>query len=144
MLWHLSNDSRLSQPAIEIINAVSDCDSTSSRPFATPKSTYNDSRKKSNIGKWSENATDYSFGNKYGNNLFLTAAGASDYYNGILFYRGIVGFYQSSILYGADDAWHMGFDNWSASTGYYTYPWLLCPLYRKIMGNVSPFKIMFI
>ena len=48
-LWHLSNDSGFSQPAIEIENAVSGCDSTSLPPFATMKLAYPDFRKKSNI-----------------------------------------------------------------------------------------------
>jgi uncharacterized protein (TIGR02145 family) len=65
---------------------------------------------------WAVGATNYSTGVKFGNNLFLPAAGGRDDADGVLFGRGYYGFYWSSTELGTDQAWNMYF-----FSGTYTY-----------------------
>ena len=64
-----------------------------------------------NVGIWSISATNYSSGKKFGNNLFLPAAGYKYYNNGALYYRGNNGNYWSSTENVSNDAWILYFSS---------------------------------
>jgi uncharacterized protein (TIGR02145 family) len=62
------------------------------------------------VGTFSNNATNYGAGKKLGNNLMLPAAGRRDYGNGTLYSRGYGGFYWSSTENGSGSAWSLDFN----------------------------------
>ncbi len=66
---------------------------------------------KTNVGTWSISATNYSSGKKFGNNLFLPAAGDRSSGNGALSGRGNYGGYWSSTEYGLFNAWFLNFNS---------------------------------
>ena len=68
-----------------------------------------------NVGTFSNSATNYGAGVKFGNQLMLPAAGFRGFLNGALFSRGISGTYWSSTEYGNILAWSMGFGSSGAS-----------------------------
>ncbi len=68
------------------------------------------------IGTWSESATNYSSGKSFGSNLMLPAAGYRYYFNGTLYRRGINGYYSSSTEDGSSNAWRMSFAAGDAGT----------------------------
>jgi uncharacterized protein (TIGR02145 family) len=69
------------------------------------------------VGAFSDSATNYGAGKKFGDQLMLPAAGYrySDY--GALFDRGSFGFYWSSTEYDNNYAWYLGFNSSDAGTG---------------------------
>jgi uncharacterized protein (TIGR02145 family) len=75
---------------------------------------------KTNVGSFSNSATNYGAGKKFGDQLMLPAAGCRDGNNGALIYRGYYGFYWSSTEYDSNYAWYLGFDSSNAGT-YHSY-----------------------
>ncbi len=73
-----------------------------------------------NVGTWTFSPTNYSSGIKFGNNLFLPAAGFRDDDNGVLKIRGAFGGYWSSTEKGTMEAWFFSFGN-NGSLPYYGY-----------------------
>ena len=68
------------------------------------------------IGTWTDGPTEYGSGRKFGNYLFLPAAGGRIDNNGSLFGRGSLGTYWSSSESGSStNSWRMYFTNSSAS-----------------------------
>jgi uncharacterized protein (TIGR02145 family) len=72
-----------------------------------------------NVGTFSNSATNYGAGKKFGDNLMLPAAGVRDGYNGVLYFRGSNGDYWSSTEYGTGNAWYLYFRSAGAGTDYY-------------------------
>jgi uncharacterized protein (TIGR02145 family) len=66
---------------------------------------------------WSGNATNYTTGLRFGNLLFLPAAGYRVNSNGELLNRGSFGFYWSSTEISSSSAWVLTFFSSSAYTG---------------------------
>jgi uncharacterized protein (TIGR02145 family) len=62
-----------------------------------------------NVGTFSNSATNFSAGTKYGDNLMLPAAGFRISSNGSLFFRGSDGYYWSSTENGTGNAWFLKF-----------------------------------
>jgi uncharacterized protein (TIGR02145 family) len=69
---------------------------------------------------WTSSNTNYTTGKKFGDNLFLPAAGYRNLNDGALFSRGSLGIYWSSSEDGSNLAWRLYFDSGGANT-YYTY-----------------------
>jgi uncharacterized protein (TIGR02145 family) len=69
-----------------------------------------------NVGTFSDNATNYSAGKKFGDNLMLPAAGARRGIDGTLYSRGSYGYYWSSTEYSTSYALYLTFYSASAST----------------------------
>jgi uncharacterized protein (TIGR02145 family) len=65
---------------------------------------------------WTNSATNYSTGRKFGSKLFLPTAGDRYNVNGTLFGRGYHGYYWSSTVNGSLDAWLLYFDSGHAGT----------------------------
>jgi uncharacterized protein (TIGR02145 family) len=59
---------------------------------------------KTNVGTFSNSATNYSAGKKFGNNLMLPASGARTFSDGASYFHGFYGFYWSSTENGAGNA----------------------------------------
>jgi uncharacterized protein (TIGR02145 family) len=76
-----------------------------------------------NVGSFSNSATNYGAGKKFGDQLMLPAAGYRYYYDGALNDRGDFGYYWSSTEDGSDAAWLLYFDSSNAYTysDYRTY-----------------------
>ncbi len=70
----------------------------------------------SDIGTWSDNATNYSSGKSIGSKLMLPAAGYRDGNDGILVYRGSYGNYWSSSELGSSLAWYLNFNSGNVLT----------------------------
>ncbi|MDC8107195.1 hypothetical protein MTQ00_22160 [Chryseobacterium sp. B21-037] len=60
-------------------------------------------------GTWTNSPTNYSSGGKFGNTLFLPAAGSRNNVNGALFSRGNNGYYWSSTQYASAYAYNLNF-----------------------------------
>ncbi len=60
-------------------------------------------------GAWTAGSTNYDTGKKFGNDLFLPAAGLRDNNDGTLYRRGNDGLYWSSTVSGPDSAWFLYF-----------------------------------
>jgi uncharacterized protein (TIGR02145 family) len=72
---------------------------------------------KTNVGTFSNSATNYSAGKKFGDYLMLPAAGFRDYGgNGTLGNRGYLGNYWSSTGIGSSGAWFLFFNVDDATT----------------------------
>jgi hypothetical protein len=63
------------------------------------------------VGTFSNSATNYSAGRKFGDNLILPAAGYRDSFNGELDHRGNRGYYLSSTAYGSSSIWYLYFNS---------------------------------
>jgi uncharacterized protein (TIGR02145 family) len=64
----------------------------------------------SNAGSsWSSSSTNYSTGKRFGDRLFLPAAGRRDDFNGSLYGRGFDGNYWSSSEYSSGNSWYLDF-----------------------------------
>jgi uncharacterized protein (TIGR02145 family) len=72
---------------------------------------------RTNVGTFSDNATNYGAGKKFGDNLMLPAAGYRYYGDGSLGNRGYYGYYWSSTEYGLDDAWSLYLYSTGTDTG---------------------------
>jgi uncharacterized protein (TIGR02145 family) len=68
-----------------------------------------DNNIQTNVGTFSNSATNYGAGKKFGNNLMLPAAGYRYNVDGTLYNRGSYGYYWSSTEYGTYNAWHLYF-----------------------------------
>ncbi|MFN9911653.1 MAG: hypothetical protein ACK53L_03650, partial [Pirellulaceae bacterium] len=73
---------------------------------------------RTNVGTFSDNATNYGAGKKFGDNLMLPAAGYRYYGDGSLGNRGYYGYYWSSTEYGTGYAWYLIFGIDDADTNY--------------------------
>jgi uncharacterized protein (TIGR02145 family) len=73
---------------------------------------------KTNVGSFSNSATNYGAGKKFGNQLMLPAAGARISGNGELGYRGSYGVYWSSTERVFSSAWNLDFSSSSAVTSF--------------------------
>ena len=71
---------------------------------------------KTNVGTFSDSATNYSAGKKFGDNLMLPAAGYRDNVDGTLYGRGYYGDYWSSTESSAGRAWYLDFNIGVANT----------------------------
>ena len=71
---------------------------------------------KTNVGSFSNSATNYGAGAKFGDQLLLPAAGVRGNGSGALIYRGDNGSYWSSTEYGSSDAWGLYFNSSNAGT----------------------------
>jgi uncharacterized protein (TIGR02145 family) len=69
-----------------------------------------------NVGSFSNSATNYGAGKKFGDQLMLPAAGSRDNFDGALLNRGSFGFYWSSTEYDSYDAWYLYFNSSNADT----------------------------
>lgn len=69
------------------------------------------------VGTWGENSTNYSNGLRFGNTLFLPAAGSRDSNQGWQGVRGSRGDYWSSTSSADANARHLGFESSDAGTG---------------------------
>ncbi len=69
-------------------------------------------------GSFSNSATNYSAGKKFGDNLMLPAAGVRYLSNGALSVRGLSSRYSSSTVNGTYYSWHLFIDAGSANTDY--------------------------
>jgi uncharacterized protein (TIGR02145 family) len=76
---------------------------------------------KTNVGTFSDNATNYGAGKKFGDNLMLPAAGFRNYDNGTLYSRGYDGDYWSSTEDGEFNAWFLYFNSSDADTYKFGY-----------------------
>jgi uncharacterized protein (TIGR02145 family) len=66
------------------------------------------------VGTWTQSSTNYSSGKKFGDKLFLPAAGSRDFQFGYLNSRGDFGQYLSSTEFNFEEAWCLYFFNSSA------------------------------
>ena len=73
-----------------------------------------------NVGSFSDSATNYGVGVKFGDQLMLPAAGFRDYGNGELYNRGYNGYYWSSTEF-YSSAWYLGFNSSGADAKYDIY-----------------------
>jgi uncharacterized protein (TIGR02145 family) len=69
-----------------------------------------------NVGTFSNSATNYSAGRMFGDNLMLPAAGRRSFISGVLVTRGSIGGYWSSTEDGTYFAWYLRFDSAGANT----------------------------
>ena len=69
-----------------------------------------------NVGTFSNSATNYGAGVKFGGQLMLPAAGSRYNYNGALSNRGFIGYYWSSTEYDNSNAWYLFFISSVANT----------------------------
>jgi uncharacterized protein (TIGR02145 family) len=69
-----------------------------------------------NVGSFSDSATNYGVGVKFGDQLMLPAAGGRDFGNGALYNRGNSGYYWSSTEFGSSYAWYLYFGSSDADT----------------------------
>jgi uncharacterized protein (TIGR02145 family) len=67
------------------------------------------------VGDWTNSATNYTSGRKFGDNLFLPAAGARNSSNGSLFNRGSNGYYWTSASTSTSNAKYLLFNSTTAS-----------------------------
>jgi uncharacterized protein (TIGR02145 family) len=74
-----------------------------------------------NVGSFSDSATNYGVGVKFGDQLMLPAAGFRDYGNGELYNRGYNGYYWSSTEDDYGSAWYLGFNSSGADAKYDIY-----------------------
>jgi len=66
---------------------------------------------KTDVGSWLGGNNNYNSGKFLGSGLFLPATGIRDWFNGMLFNRGVNGYYWSSTVVDSEDAWPLGFLN---------------------------------
>ena len=71
---------------------------------------------RTSIGTWTAGATEYGSGYKFGNTLFLPAAGTRSSSNGEIIARGSGGFYWSSTEGGTDLASYLNFSSSNTTT----------------------------
>jgi uncharacterized protein (TIGR02145 family) len=89
---------------------------------------------KTNVGSFSNSATNYGAGKKFGDQLMLPAAGYRDSGDGALVNRGSSGNYWSSTESGSSSAWYLYFDS-SRCRHEQLRPYLryFCSLCRRII-----------
>jgi uncharacterized protein (TIGR02145 family) len=74
---------------------------------------------RTSVGTWTGSTVDYGSGLRFGQSLFLPAAGYRNYINGTLVDRGNNGYYWSSTEFASSDAWYLYFFSGFASTRNY-------------------------